>query len=1231
MQRQNRVESQLTISHDPALPISQHVDEIRQAIQEHSVIIVAGETGSGKTTQLPKICLAAGRGVDGWIGCTQPRRIAARTIAARLAEEMGVRVGDEVGYQVRFDERVTPESRIKLMTDGVLLAETARDRELLAYDTLIIDEAHERSLNVDFLLGYLKQLLPRRSGLKVIITSATIDTARFAAHFDNAPVIEVSGRSYPVEYRYRPLLDGEAESVDLPTGICQAVDELSRVDSRGDMLVFLPGERDIRESLEALNRHQLKNTEVLPLFARLSSAEQNRIFHPGKARRIILATNVAETSLTVPGIRFVIDSGTARISRYSHRSKVQRLPIEPISQASANQRSGRCGRLGPGVCIRLFPEDEFELRPEFTEPEIVRTNLAAVILKMEVLGLGALEGFPFLDRPDERLVRDGYQLLFELGAMDSKRNIPAIGRELARWPLDVRLGRLILAARDHDCLAEGLVLAAGLSMQDPRERPMDAQGAADEAHKQWQDNESDFVAYLNLWNDWSKARSVHKNRQLRRWCRERFVSYLRMREWSDLRRQLKELADESGWQPNAVAADYEPVHRALLTAFVGQIGLKDDKGYCGARQHRFQLFPGSGLFRSRPAWVMAAFLMETAQVYARVNARVQPEWIESVAAHLVKRRHFDPWWSRRSGKVMGYEQVTLYGIPLIERRRINYGVREPEQARELFIRGALVNAELNSKAPFLDHNRAMVGDVEDLEDRQRRRDLLVDEALLFEFFDRRVPDEMNTAKAFEKWRREVEAGDPEFLFYRETDLMSRSDHGVETEDYPDHIGINGVDLPLSYRLDPGQPGDGVTVHVSLARLNSVTVEPLEWLVPGLRHEKVTALIKSLPKFLRRRFVPAPDVAREFLDQQANTDGSLVKALSNYLTRRSDKPVKPDDFSLESLALHLRFNIAVEDDGTTLAQGRELDELKARWAVEAREEFLTQAGEAFFLDNRQAWDFGELPIQVTLADGAKAYPGLVDQEDAVGVRLFETADEAAGHHRFGLRRLLEIVLRDKFRYLHRSLDVDAKMCLQYASVDSAQELRQDVVFAVSQALVDEPDQPARNETDFQQLCTQVRNTLLLRANELVAILAEALACFHQVRVALSGDIEELYPDAFEDMNDQVNWLVYPGFLTEVPLDNLRHYPRYLTAVVTRIERLERDPGSDRQRQDRLQNFWDGYLALSQDEQADSRTEAFHWLLEEYRVSLFAQQLKTAQPVSAKRIRKAWQRLTGESVG
>ncbi|MFK7958221.1 MAG: ATP-dependent RNA helicase HrpA [Lysobacterales bacterium] len=1227
----------LNISFDPDLPISAHIEEICAHLKTHQVLVVAGETGSGKTTQLPKACLLAGRGKAGWIGCTQPRRIAARSIASRLAEELAVPVGGAVGYQVRFDQRVSKDSLIKVMTDGILLSETERDRSLKAYDTLIIDEAHERSLNIDFLLGYLKRLLPRRPDLRIIITSATIDTARFSAHFNNAPVIEVSGRTYPVEMRYQPLMDDNGETRDLSTGIVEAVNDLSRVDGRGDVLVFLSGERDIREAADALGKAQLKATEILPLYARLSRAEQQRIFKPGPSRRIVLSTNVAETSLTVPRIKFVVDSGVARISRYSQRSKVQRLPIEPISQASANQRAGRCGRLGPGVCVRLYSQDDFDTRDRYTQPEILRTNLAAVILQMEILRLGKVDQYPFLDPPSSAFIRDGYHLLKELNAINDRQQLTALGRKMGRWPLDVRLAALVLAGQKQGCMDEAIVLAAFLSLPDPRERPLDAQQAADQQQARWQDPESDFAGVLRLWNDWLDVRADRTQRKQRNWAKEHFLSYLRLREWHDLTRQLADVAkskqpgpcgwvveaDETG-KPKTKTRPGEPIHRALVSAFLGHVGVKDEKGYLGARDRRYDIFPGSGLFKRGPRWMVSAFLVETTRLYARLNAGVEPAWVEQAAGHLVSRRYFDPYWSARQGRVLGFEQVSLYGLILVGKRRVHFGPHDEAQAHHIFLLEALARGALKTHAAFAHHNQRLLAHVDAIEQRMRRRDLRVtDEALATEF-GTRVPEAIYTTKAFEAWRKDAEEKSPNLLQLTETDVLT-CDSTPDISQWPNQLTLSGAQFDLEYHFEPGAVNDGVTLLLPLALVNLPKPDALQWLVPGYLLEKVVALIKSLPKVHRRHVVPAPDYARQFVGciEAKSREGALTDALAHFLTRATGYRLSADQFDQAALDQWLIMNVRLMDGERVVQEGRDLLAIKDRWETRGREKFLRLSDQQLRHDGAKRWDFGALPLTTELPGNITAFPALVDQNTSVGVRVFDGAQEATDHHRFGLRRLLTLTLNDKFKYLSRHLGLSPEDYLRYANIGSAKELERDMVFAVSMTLVDDADQPPRSEIDFDRLVSESRARVVDAGNQLSALMRDTLQRFHDIRQQLNDELEKIAPSAVADITEQLEYLIYPGFLTEVSPECLRHYPRYLNGVQLRIERLLKDPMKDRKHAAQIAGFWRDYInRCHADDSYPAALDAFHWLLEEYRISLFSQPLKTAQPVSAKRLKTAW---------
>jgi len=1228
---------------DAALPITAHREEILQAIARHQVIVVAGETGSGKTTQLPKLCLEAGRGTRGMIGCTQPRRIAARAMAERVSEELGCELGSVVGYQVRFRDRSSPDGYIKFMTDGILLAESAHDRYFDAYDTLIIDEAHERSLNIDFLLGYLRQLLPRRRDLKVIITSATIDTEKFSRHFDGAPVIEVSGRGYPVDVVYQPFADAEdsaeRDDRDLYRGIADAVRRLGRIDPLGDILVFLSGEREIREAGAFLQRslagRAAANTEILPLFARLSSAEQRRVFHPGPQRRIILATNVAETSLTVPRIRFVIDSGLARISRYGHRSRIQRLPIEPISQASANQRAGRCGRLGPGTCVRLYSAEEFAGRPEFTEPEILRTSLASVILRMLTMGLGAVEDFPFVDRPAPRMINDAYHLLFELGAIDDSRQPTALGQRLARWPLDVRLARMVEEGARQGCLEDLLVLAAALSIQDPRERPLEAQAAADQAHRRFSDPKSDFAGLLQLWQHLRTQRKSVSGNQFRKQCRREFLSWQRVLEWFDLYQQLRDLAREEGLRLSGRHGDYAEVHKSLLSGLLSQCGRRnpEDPGYTGMRSRHFHIFPGSGLFGSSPPWLMSAEIVETTRAYARTNAAIQTEWLEQQGAHLLKRRIFDAHWSRRRGEVLAWEQVSLYGLVLVEKRRVRYAPHEPAEARRIFIREALVRGELDTRAAFRDHNEQVRAEVEALEHKRRKRDVLADEHVLFEFFDARVPPQVNSSRSFEKWLGRL-GRDQRKLLYLGHDVLMREDAGAAPEElFPDHLECGGRRFPLDYRFEPGHPEDGVALTVPLEFLNTLETGRLQWLVPGLLRDKLVALIRQLPKPLRRSLTPAPAFAEALQEALRERVGEpLLDACAGELQRLSGLEITPGDLDENAIPEHFRFLLRVTDaDGEVLQSGRDLGALQASLGQQAQRRFMDRQGAEFNRDGATDWDFGELPVEVTTADGARAWPALVDQGRAVGLRLFDTWEEAVFSHEAGVIRLLALRLADKAKYLRSHHGLERAALLAWSPLGSVAELAADLF---ERSLADTAADAAgsglhevRSAGAFETLSTGVRGrigrTFLLRAAELNA----SLVAYGKAARAINGPVRKKWPEAFDDLDSLLQDLVYPGFLAALESGRLQHYPRYLHALEERLGQLELNPLRDRQRQAEVEPWWRRYCeALAAGQEYDEAMDAYRWLLHEFRVSVFAQRLGTAEKVSTKRLAEAW-RATG----
>ena len=1224
------------------LPVSARREELAAAIASHQVVIVCGETGSGKTTQLPKICLSLERGVAGMIGHTQPRRIAARTVAARVAEELATPLGAIVGYKVRFSDHTSPDAYIKVMTDGILLAETQHDRYLDHYDTLIIDEAHERSLNIDFLLGYLKQLLPKRPDLKLIITSATIDPQRFANHFDGAPVIEVSGRTYPVEMRYRPLLaeDEDGRDRDMQQAILDAVDELGRIDL-GDILIFLSGEREIRTTAEALRKHHPPHTEILPLYARLSATEQNKVFQSHTGRRIVLATNVAETSLTVPGIRFVIDTGLARISRYSHRAKVQRLPIEAISQASANQRAGRCGRVSAGVCVRLYAEEDYRNRPLFTAPEIQRSNLAAVILQMEVLGLGDVEHFPFIDPPDPRLIKDGYQTLVELGAVDDNlssaggvkaRRLTPVGRDLVRLPVDPRIGRMILAARQEQCLAEILIIASALAVQDPRERPLEAQQTADQKHARYADERSDFLVYLKLWDHYHQQARHLSNNKLRKYCRENFLSYVRIQDWRDVHSQLLSLVKPMGFRLNQQPADYAPIHRALLAGLLGNIGCKsEERDYLGARGTRFHIFPGSALFKKAPKWLVAAELVETTRLYARTVAKIEPEWVEQLAAHLVKHHYFDPHWEKLQQAVVGYERVSLYGLPLIPRRKVHYGRIDPKLSREIFIRSALVAGEYETRAPFFTHNQAAIHDVEDLEHKARRRDILVDEQTLYEFYDERIPVDICDGRRFERWRKEAEREDPQRLLLSKEYLMQRGATEVSAEQFPDHLSIAGMRLPLSYHFEPGHPLDGVTVTVPLALLNQLRPEHMQWLVPGLLREKIIALLKTLPKALRRNFVPVPNFADACLQAVAPGEGALCEALARQLLRMTGVTIPVDAWQEDALPAHLRMNVkVVGGDGETLvAMGRDVSRLQREQGEQAAATFAQLPSSDFEREQVTDWDFGDLPEQVEFERQGMSligYPALVEEDGGVALRLLDSSAKADTALRHGVRRLYMLQARERIKYLEKNLPGIQSMCLHYASVGECAALKSDLLSAITeQAFLGKQAAP-RNRAQFEELKEKGLARLIPVANELCAWVAETLVLYHALLKRLKGTVKPAWLKSLSDIQEQLRHLIYPGFVTATPYEQLRHLPRYLKAVDLRLNKLDQHAGRDGPLLVQLAPLWQAYLQRSEKQRklgsAAPALEDFHWLLEELRVSLFAQELKTAVPVSVKRLQQQW---------
>ena len=1282
--------------YDHTLPVHEKRTEIKDAISHHQVVIVCGETGSGKTTQLPKICLELGRGVAGLIGHTQPRRLAARSVAERIAEELHSQIGRSVGYKVRFNDKTAPDSYIKLMTDGILLAETQTDRFLTAYDTIIIDEAHERSLNIDFLLGYLKQLLPRRPDLKVIITSATIDAERFSQHFTihgtPAPVIEVSGRTYPVEIRYRPLhsIDADEAEIEINDAIVDAADELAR-EGNGDILIFLPGEREIREAAHALRQSPLRrHDEILPLFARLSAGEQYKIFHPnGRQRRIVLATNVAETSLTVPGIRYVIDTGLARVKRYSARAKVEQLHIEPISQAAARQRAGRCGRVAAGICIRLYSEEDFNQRPAFTDPEIIRSNLAAVILRMISLKLGDVNAFPFLQAPEQRYINDGYQALIELGALNDSNQLTRIGEQMARLPVDPRISRMLLAAVRLQCVAEMLIIVAALSIQDPRERPLEAREAASKAHERFNDKQSDFLAYLNIWDSYQRERDKGlSNRQMIQWCHQYFLSHLRMREWRELHHQLAQIAIDIGLtdktsayrqspklnsalpvsnnndadlsakhkqqqierrqqrhaRQQAKEASYEQIHRSLLTGLIANIGLKSPEGhdYTGARGIHFHLFPASALFKSKPKWVVAAELTETSRLYARDVGKIEPEWIESEVPHLLRYHYFDPHWEQKRGEVVASERITLYGLTVLPRRPVAYGRINPKEAREIFIRGALVAQECNLNAAFFRHNQQLIEEITELEHKSRRQDVLVDEEALFSFYDQRLPAKIENKgrifpladiRTFEMWRKQAETENPQLLYLGRDDLMQHAASNVTESQFPEYLDTKDGQCKLSYRFEPHHPLDGVTVTVPLPLLNRLSAARLEWLVPGMIREKIQLLIKALPKQIRRICVPVPDFITTFLSNHPDINAPLLPQLAHAIARHAGdmrllNQIDIENWRTQQLPAHCYFNIQIVDDsGKELASGRDLNYLQQQLGQAAAVTFRDNSNE-FERDNITTWDIGTLPESIKFARAQQQLTGFLalqkQKNGSIALRLFDTAEAATQAHRNGVIALMSLQLKEQIKDLNKGLAdfTQIAMLLKHLGTEA---LREDLTQAIlDRALIGEDELP-RDEKTFREQLKRARSRLpavkeAVNRYALQTAQAYAEVNSHLGRHPLTQLLRQL-----------LNSLIYPGFASATPWEQWPRLPVYLQAMVKRMDKYGSNPARDAAREadvEALTEMWKEKVQQyqQQNQPVPAPIAEFKWMLEELRVSLFAQELKTPYPVSAKRLSKEWEKRT-----
>ncbi|MDO9169503.1 MAG: ATP-dependent RNA helicase HrpA [Methylobacter sp.] len=1247
----------------PDLPVTGKKDDIAKLIQAHQVVILCGETGSGKTTQLPKICLSIGRGAAGFIGHTQPRRIAARTVADRIAEELGEPMGKSVGYKIRFNDKTHAESLIKLMTDGILLAESQNDPYLNQYDTIIIDEAHERSLNIDFLIGYMKWLLPKRPDLKLIITSATIDTQRFSTHFNNAPVIEVSGRTYPVDMRYRPIEQREEEddqsagsglarnapegaragtaldetTDDLQHAILDAVDELYR-DLRGDILIFLSGEREIRETTDSLKKHHPTQYEILPLYSKLSVSEQERVFNPkGGKLRIVLATNVAETSLTVPGIRCVIDTGHARISRYSHRSKIQRLPIERISQSSANQRAGRCGRVAEGICIRLYSHDDYLARPEFTEPEIMRTNLSAVILQMMSLKLGDIEDFPFLEPPEDKMIRDGKTVLHEVNALDKAGKLTEVGKQLAKFPTDPKLARMLIAAAHEHCLTEVAIIVSALSVQDPREKPADKMQQADAKHLAFRHPESDFLTILTIWNTYEEQKKHLSNSKLRKYCTDNFLSYMRMREWFDIHAQIMQVVKgDLKMTPNTDEAGYEKIHRALLPGLLSNIGFRHEQyEYLGARGLKFFIFPGSGLHKLKPKWIMAAEQVETSKVYARNVARIEPEWIEQCAEHLVKHNYYDPHWSKKGARCMVSQRTLLYGLTLQTGRKIPYDHVDPKAAREIFIRSALVDHDYHSNAPFYVANQKLLEEVGMIQHKGRRVDLVEDEQWLYEFYDSKLPPEIVSGVALDTWRKTVERANPKILFLTKEDLTREHEEDYVNEwDFPDSKKVGNLTIPLQYRFEPGHDEDGVTAIIPVHQLNQVSQTSFDWLVPGLLEEKCIALIKSLPKNIRKHFVPVPEKVKQCLEIEPDFKGALQEWLGNRLRKLTGEAIPLNAWNTESLTDHLRMNFRVVDDqGQLLDYGRDLKKLQLKHTVKAGDSFDQIAADELNYTGCIGWAFDDLPETYRFIQNEQSfvgYPAIIDEGDAVGVRIFDTEQKAALQHQAGLMRLFQLQLRKECTYVTKNMPKSAAAELTYNRLpkhplignDTDASYKDDLLYLVLYGVFIE-GRTIRTQQAFEQTLQANKAGLISAANEAGKTALEIMELYGAIKTQLNR-LNANDPLA-KDINEQLDLMIYAGFIRNTPYQQLKAIPRYLKAVQYRLDKRDNNLQKIQEVSRYAIRYWKDVEKKAKKDKIIPEQDPFRWMLEEFRVSLFAQQLKTAYPISVKRMDKAWDEL------
>ena len=1246
--RQGRQDALPTIEY-PDLPVSDKREDIKHAIDNNQVVIIAGETGSGKTTQIPKMCLELGRGIDGFIGHTQPRRLAARSVANRIAEELHSELGKEVGFKVRFSDNVSENSHIKLMTDGILLAEIQQDKYLNQYDTIIIDEAHERSLNIDFLLGYFKQLLPKRKDLKLIITSATIDPERFSKHFFNAPIIQVSGRTYPVEIRYKEPGDSNQseqntqskdadDDRDQTSAICEAVDELFR-EKPGDILIFLSGERDIRDTQDALLKRQYRNTEIVPLYARLSAAEQNRIFQAHNGRRIVLATNVAETSLTVPGIKYVIDPGLARMSRYSHKSKVQRLPIEAISQASANQRAGRCGRVSDGICIRLYSEQDYFSRPEFTDPEIIRTHLSSVILQMLALGLGEVSQFQFIQPPDDKNVNDGMKLLEELQAIVRQQNryvLTELGRKIARLPVDPRYAKMVVEAGKADCAKEVMIITAGLSIQDPRERPQDKKQAADEKHNEFAEADSDFISLLNLWNAFSAQQKSLNNSQLRKWCKQYFIHYLRMREWQDIVSQMKKSLVEIGFRLNSSEPSYEAIHTAIASGLLSQIGFKDkNREYLGSRNTRFMIFPGSGVSKSSPKWIMAAELVETSKLFARNVAKVDPKWLEPISQHLVNKQYSEPHWSKKKGAVQAYVNVNLFGLPIVAKRLVNYSQIDPVVCRDIFIREALVNGQSVLHYAFLRKNHSLIEEVETLEQKSRRRDLLIDEDDLCDFYAEKLPDDVCNDAQFKKWWQFASQKTPDLLDFSIQALLKKDASGISKADFPDEWKQGNLRLPLSYVFEPNAENDGVNIEIPLPILNQLANIGFDWLVPGFQHDLVVAMIKSLPKKMRRNFVPAPDFADACLAEMQPTDKqgapqSIAQALALKLHRITGVGVTEDDFTDAELPRHLQFNFVVVDDkGNALSKGKNLAELQGELKGKVKETLDSVASPELERQHLETWDFDSLPSafeQKHAGFQIKAYPALARKSNKVDIVLFDNQQEAEESHRLGVYQLIKNTVPSPLKYLQQKLPNKAKLSLYFNPFGQINILIDDIILAAIDQLVREYEKDKqtqiRDKADFEKACDIVRENINDLALQIATKIEKGLTVAHGIQKQCKGNIPMNLVSNLGSIKSHLGLLVFKGFVFDFGYSKLDDWNRYVLALSQRLDKLKVDPNRDRLNQldvDKALARYTETAAKLQKSGADmGELLEVKWMIEEFKVSLFAQQLGTSMPISLKRI-------------